>query len=358
MMRNSMIDQERAEDMFPFVNMIENNNSEKEDERDEEVYESFLLDHWKTDDDFDLDAAEEDMKKLDKERGIVEQDSSEIRDYYERVIRSIPLLSEEEELYWAKLAKDGNEKERKLGKDTLVEHNLRYVLKIAGHFQVNGMTYDDIVQEGAIGLMQAAEKFDYTKGYRFTTYATWWIRQKISRSICDNGRMVRIPVHIHESLHRLRKAEAEVKQLSLTEAEEIKWLCKKTGFTREKLYSLMSYRQDAVSLDTPVSNSREGGSAEDSVMSDFIADEKTSTPEDEAMREMVGQMIHSCMNKCLSDREKDVITRRFGLNGGTPMTLEEVGATMNVTRERVRQIESKALKKMRNPRYDLRCALA
>ena len=200
MLKNKSIWQECANTVFQAENK----------DREEQAFQEL-----QTDTEFDPDTEAELDKELEREpdRELMDDGKIEINDYYTRMIRSIPILSVEEELYWAKLAKDGkNEEERKLGKTKLIEHNMRYVLKIAHHFTSTGLTQDDIAQEGAMGLMMAAERFDYTKGYRFTTYATWWIRQKITRAIADQSRTIRIPVHLHESLSRLRKAEAQAKQ--------------------------------------------------------------------------------------------------------------------------------------------------
>lgn len=199
MLKNKSIWQECANTVFQAENK----------DREEQAFQEL-----QTDTEFDPNTEAELDKELEREpdRELMDDGKIEINDYYTRMIRSIPILSVEEELYWAKLAKDGkNEEERKLGKTKLIEHNMRYVLKIAHHFTSTGLTQDDIAQEGAMGLMMAAERFDYTKGYRFTTYATWWIRQKITRAIADQSRTIRIPVHLLESLSRLRKAEAQAK---------------------------------------------------------------------------------------------------------------------------------------------------
>lgn len=289
-------------------------------------------------------------EKTEEANNVEDTDRSYIQDYYSRVMRNIPLLTEEEELYWAKLAKKGD----KEAKNKLVEHNIRYVLKLATKYNTTSMTYDDIVQEGVMGLMMAADRFDYTKGYRFTTYATWWIRQKITRSIYDNDRSIRIPVHVQEELNQLKKAEREMEQQSLKGRQQLEWLCKRTGFSESKISELQRYRQDPVSLDTPII--RNGDDA-DSCMSDFVADENSILPEDTAINSNIKILVRTTMDKCLTDREKAMLTCRFGLNGGSPMTLEEVGKIFHVTRERVRQVECTALRKMKNPKYKLRDVL-
>lgn len=342
MLKNKSIWQECANTVFQAENK----------DREEQAFQEL-----QTDTEFDPDTEAELDKELEREpdRELMDDGKIEINDYYTRMIRSIPILSVEEELYWAKLAKDGkNEEERKLGKTKLIEHNMRYVLKIAHHFTSIGLTQDDIAQEGAMGLMMAAERFDYTKGYRFTTYATWWIRQKITRAIADQSRTIRIPVHLHESLGRLRKAEAQAKQQMLGAEEEMQFICEYTGFTREKVLELMAYRQDTVSLDTPIGND-DGDS--DSTLGDFVPDSVGISPEEAAIRTNIHETIMDCMDSCLTDREREVVNYRFGLDGSKPLTLEEVGLIMHVTRERVRQIESKALKKMKNPKYKLQINL-
>lgn len=310
--------------------------SSEEDVKDKDLF-----------DEYDTDESDEsfDSKKENDNEG-----ESEINDYYTRVIRGIPLLTEKEEYYYAKLAKEGNEEEKKLGRDKLVTCNMRYVLKVAGKYQSSGLSYDDLVQEGACGLMIAAERYDYTKGYRFTTYATWWIKQKITRSICDHGRSIRIPVHLHEKLFRLKKAENEVNQMHLNKEEEKKWICEKCDFTKEELLDLYRYRQDAVSLETPI---KSDSADDESMIKDFVQDEVSESPEEIAIRENIKEVIRKSMERCLSDREKYVVVKRYGLDGSVPMTLEEVGDTMSITRERVRQIEAKALRKLKNPRNKL-----
>lgn len=342
MLKNKSIWQECANTVFQAENK----------DREEQAFQEL-----QTDTEFDPDTEAELDKELEREpdRELMDDGKIEINDYYTRMIRSIPILSVEEELYWAKLAKDGkNEEERKLGRTKLIEHNMRYVLKIAHHFTSIGLTQDDIAQEGAMGLMMAAERFDYTKGYRFTTYATWWIRQKITRAIADQSRTIRIPVHLHESLSRLRKAEAQAKQQMLGAEAEMQFICEYTGFTRERVLELMAYRQDTVSLDTPIGND-DGDS--DSTLGDFVPDSVGISPEEAAIRANIHETIMDCMDSCLTDREREVVNYRFGLDGSKPLTLEEVGLIMHVTRERVRQIEAKALKKMKNPKYRLQINL-
>jgi RNA polymerase primary sigma factor len=260
-----------------------------------------------------------------------------VRDYL-KLIGSIPLLSPEKEQKLAEEAALGNQD----AVDMLVTSNLRLVVSIAKRYVGFGIQLMDLIQEGNIGLMKAVNKFDYTKGFKLSTYATWWIRQAITRSIADNSRNIRIPVHLNETLHRITKVKRELVQAYGRDpsAEEI--AAKMEDMTAEKIAEIERLAADTISLETPV------GDENDTSLGDLIRDDRTLTPaqytENNAMHEQLAAVLHT-----LSEREQIVLTKRFGLDGNEPMTLEEVGQEMNVTRERIRQIEKKAIIKLKHP---------
>lgn len=256
---------------------------------------------------------------------------------YLKEIGKVPLLTMEEEVELAKRIDEGDEE----AKDRLVEANLRLVVSIAKRYAGRGMQFLDLIQEGNLGLIKAAEKFDYRKGYKFSTYATWWIRQSITRSIADQARTIRIPVHMVETINRLIRTSRQLLQELGREPlpEEI---AERLKMPVEKVREIMKMAQEPVSLETPI------GEEEDSHLGDFLKDDKTATPVDAAsymlLREQLGEVMNS-----LTEREKQVLILRFGLADGKARTLEEVGKVFNVTRERIRQIEAKALRKLRHP---------
>ena len=256
---------------------------------------------------------------------------------YLKEIGKVPLLSMEEEVELAKKIEEGDE----AAKDKLVEANLRLVVSIAKRYAGRGMQFLDLIQEGNLGLIKAAEKFDYRKGYKFSTYATWWIRQSITRSIADQARTIRIPVHMVETINRLIRTSMQLLQELGREphAEEI---AERLNMPVDRVREIMKMSQEPVSLETPI------GEEDDSHLGDFLKDDKSTTPVDAAsymlLREQLGEVMSS-----LTEREKQVLILRFGLIDGRARTLEEVGKVFDVTRERIRQIEAKALRKLRHP---------
>lgn len=255
--------------------------------------------------------------------------------YFQQINR-IPLLTQEEEVSLAKRSLTGDTEASK----RLVEANLRLVVSIAKHYHSSTLSFMDLVQEGNIGLCKAAEKFDYTKGYRFSTYATWWVRQTITRALADQDRVIRIPTNLVEYHNKMSKIIAQY-QTEYGTAPSIEELMEETGWTKERVSTLLDLTMSTASLETPV------GDEEDATMGDLIPD-NTYNPVAEAMREADQQVILSVLNT-LTEKERDVMTLRFGIGTDNPLTLEEVGEKYNVTRERIRQIENRALKKLRHP---------
>lgn len=255
--------------------------------------------------------------------------------YFQQINR-IPLLTQEEEVSLAKRSLTGDTEASK----RLVEANLRLVVSIAKHYHSSTLSFMDLVQEGNIGLCKAAEKFDYTKGYRFSTYATWWVRQTITRALADQDRVIRIPTNLVEYHNKMSKIIAQY-QTEYGTTPSIEELMEETGWTKERVSTLLDLTMSTASLETPV------GDEEDATMGDLIPD-NTYNPVAEAMREADKQVILSVLNT-LTEKERDIMTLRFGIGTDNPLTLEEVGEKYNVTRERIRQIENRALKKLRHP---------
>ena len=256
---------------------------------------------------------------------------------YLREIGQILLLSYEEEIDYAQRVLNGEEE----AKQKLIESNLRLVVSIAKKHTNRGLKMLDLIQEGNMGLMKAVEKFEYEKGFKFSTYATWWIRQAITRAIADQGRTIRIPVHMIETINKIKKESRIILQETGKEptAEE---LAKKLELPVEKVKSILEMNQDPISLETPV------GSEEDSELGDFVEDDKFANPYDATTRVLLKEQLDEVL-KTLNDREEMVLRYRYGLDDGSQKTLEEVGKIFNVTRERIRQIEVKALRKLRHP---------
>ena len=256
---------------------------------------------------------------------------------YLKEIGQIKLLTTEEELELADRIAKGDEQ----AKATLAEANLRLVVSIAKRYVGRGMLFLDLIQEGNIGLMKAVEKFDVTKGYKFSTYATWWIRQAITRAIADQARTIRVPVHMVETINKLARVERQL-TLELNREPTEEELAKKMGTSVEKIRDIYKISQEPVSLEIPI------GEEDDSHLGDFIPDETNMSPEDFAVNELLKDEISEVL-LTLTEREEKVIRLRFGLEDGRPRTLEEVGQLFGVTRERIRQIEAKALRKLRHP---------
>ena len=260
---------------------------------------------------------------------------------YLKEIGKIPLLTPEEELEVAKDLVSDDEKTRDAARKRMSEANLRLVVSIAKRYVGRGMQLLDLIQEGNLGLMKAVEKFDYTKGYKFSTYATWWIRQSITRAIADQARTIRIPVHMVETINRvLRTSHAMVQKLG--REPTTKEIADELHIEQSKVEEVLKIAQEPVSLETPI------GEEEDSHLGDFIQDDEASQPSEEATYTLLREQLEEVLST-LTPREEQVLRMRFGLVDGKPHTLEEVGKEFNVTRERIRQIESKALRKLRHP---------
>ena len=256
---------------------------------------------------------------------------------YLKEIGQIKLLTTEEELELAERIVQGDEQ----AKITLAEANLRLVVSIAKRYVGRGMLFLDLIQEGNIGLMKAVEKFDVNKGYKFSTYATWWIRQAITRAIADQARTIRVPVHMVETINKLARIQRQL-TLELNREPIEEELAKKMNMSVEKIRDIYKISQEPVSLETPI------GEEDDSHLGDFIKDERNMSPEEYATNEMLKDEIAEVL-LTLTEREEKVIRLRFGLEDGKSRTLEEVGQMFGVTRERIRQIEAKALRKLRHP---------
>ena len=256
---------------------------------------------------------------------------------YLKEIGRISLLTPEEEMELSVRVANGDEE----AKNRLAESNLRLVVSIAKRYVGRGLLFLDLIQEGNIGLMKAVDKFDYDKGYKFSTYATWWIRQAITRALADQARTIRVPVHMVETINKMARIQRQL-TLELNREPSEEEIAKKMGISVEKVRDVIKISQDPVSLETPI------GEEDDSHLGDFVKDINAMTPEEYATNEILKEEIKAVL-ETLQEREQEVLELRFGLIDGTSHTLEEVGKRFNVTRERIRQIEAKALRKLRHP---------
>lgn len=288
-----------------------------------------------TDEDFENDDEEAgELDAVDLLEGVGTEDPVRM---YLKEIGTVALLTADEELELAKRKTEGDV----AAKEKLIEANLRLVVSIAKRYTGRGMSFLDLVQEGNLGLIKGVEKFDYTKGYKLSTYATWWIRQSVTRALADHARTIRVPVHMVETINRMSKMQRKL-TLELGYEPSTKELADALDMTEEKVLEIMQIAREPASLETPI------GEEDDSNLGDFVADNNTVTPEANIESVMLREHIDVLL-KDLKDREREVIILRFGLRDGHPRTLEEVGKIFNVTRERIRQIEAKALRKLRNP---------
>ena len=288
------------------------------------------------DDDFSGDKMEEDidLDAIDLLEGIGTEDPVRM---YLKEIGTVPLLSADEELKLAKRKAEGDES----AKERLIEANLRLVVSIAKRYTGRGMSFLDLVQEGNLGLIKGVEKFDYTKGYKLSTYATWWIRQSVTRALADQARTIRVPVHMVETINKMSKMQRKL-TLELGYEPSVTELAEALEMSEDKVMEIMQIAREPASLETPI------GEEDDSNLGDFVADSNAVTPEGNVESVMLREHIDALLGD-LKERERQVIVLRFCLEDGHPRTLEEVGKEFNVTRERIRQIEAKALRKLRNP---------
>lgn len=289
-----------------------------------------------TDDDFE-DEENIDLDAINLLEGIGTEDPVRM---YLKEIGTVPLLSADEELRLAREKAEGGPRGQR-AKEKLIEANLRLVVSIAKRYTGRGMSFLDLVQEGNLGLIKGVEKFDPDKGFKLSTYATWWIRQSVTRALADQARTIRVPVHMVETINRMSKMQRKL-TLELGYEPSTAELANALDMPEEKVLEIMQIAREPASLETPI------GEEDDSNLGDFVADNNTVTPEQNVESVMLREHIDILLQD-LKDREKQVIVLRFGLEDGHPRTLEEVGKEFNVTRERIRQIEAKALRKLRNP---------
>ena len=325
------------ENMEQIYNYLEQNNIDVIPEViDETALNDDLLMLDDVDDDFMKNGEEEeiDLDAIDLLEGIGTEDPVRM---YLKEIGTVPLLSAEEELRLAKRKAEGDVS----AKERLIEANLRLVVSIAKRYTGRGMSFLDLVQEGNLGLIKGVEKFDYTKGYKLSTYATWWIRQSVTRALADQARTIRVPVHMVETINKMSKMQRKL-TLELGYEPSVAELSAALDMSEDKVMEIMQIAREPASLETPI------GEEDDSNLGDFVADNNAVTPEGNVESVMLREHIDTLLQD-LKERERQVIVLRFGLEDGHPRTLEEVGKEFNVTRERIRQIEAKALRKLRNP---------
>ena len=313
------VDADALDDLY---NVLLENNIEIKSEEEEQIVSE------------EIESPDKILEDLTNSKDIKINDP--VRMYLKEIGR-INLLTSEEEFEYARLANDGDEH----AKTMLAESNLRLVVSIAKRYVGRGMLFLDLIQEGNIGLMKAVDKFDPSKGYKFSTYATWWIRQAITRAIADQARTIRIPVHMVETINKLARVQRQLTQ-ELNREPTDEEVAKKLGISLEKVREVYKISQDPVSLETPI------GEEDDSHLGDFIKDERTMSPEEYTEIGMLKEELSGVL-LTLTEREEKVLRLRFGLDDGQCRTLEEVGQIFNVTRERIRQIEAKALRKLRHP---------
>ena len=360
--KDSKLDVDEINDYFQDYNLspegiehiysyLEGNNIEVQHHQEEEPPEDLetsgkgdaMLD-LDLDLDDDLDAEDENGEKIEGEEinlnpvdlleGVGTEDPVRM---YLKEIGTVPLLTAEEEMELARRQQAGDEKAKK----KLIEANLRLVVSIAKRYTGRGMSFLDLVQEGNLGLIKGVEKFDPEKGFKLSTYATWWIRQSVTRALADQARTIRVPVHMVETINKMSKMQRKL-TLELGYEPSVAELAKALDMTEEKVMEIMQIAREPASLETPI------GEEDDSNLGDFVADNNVLTPEDNVESVMLREHIEALLGD-LKERERQVIVLRFGLEDGHPRTLEEVGREFKVTRERIRQIEAKALRKLRNP---------
>ena len=338
--KNSVLENQEVSDFFKDLEL-----GEEQYDRIWETLEQSGIDVLK------MDAEEEEEEELEPE--IIEGDDIDVENIdlsvpenvsiedpvrmYLKEIGKVPLLSAEEEIELAKRMELGDEDAKK----KLAEANLRLVVSIAKRYVGRGMLFLDLIQEGNLGLIKAVEKFDYRKGYKFSTYATWWIRQAITRAIADQARTIRIPVHMVETINKLIRVSRQLLQ-ELGREPTPEEIAREMNMPEERVREILKISQEPVSLETPI------GEEEDSHLGDFIQDDQVPVPADAAAFELLKEQLNEVLDT-LTEREQMVLRLRFGLDDGRARTLEEVGKIFNVTRERIRQIEAKALRKLRHP---------